>query len=150
MARSYVSKLREKTRMHQHCLLIAMISVIVTGCGSLAFPLPTPTPGAGIWTLEYVGDCQARDAETIHITHLDEREIAFDDFRLLRDETGQYTGSASFIAPMPADGRDIGYIISYSLSPEAGGYAGQQLVVESGGHGIGCPVKLMHREIAGR
>lgn len=115
----------------------------------MAIPLRTPAPGAGIWTLEYVGDCQAREAETIHITRLDEQEIAFDDFRLLRDATGQYTGSANFIAPMPVDGREIGYIISYSLSPTANEYAGQQLVVEGGGHGIGCPVRLVQREIAG-
>ncbi|MCY4465102.1 MAG: hypothetical protein OXE46_06165 [Chloroflexi bacterium] len=128
--------------------LIALICLIVSGCGRLAIPLRSPPPSAGIWTLDYVGDCQARESETIHITRLDEREIAFDNFRLLRDEKDQYTGSANFIAPMPVDGREIGYIISYSLSPEADGFSGQQLVVEGGGHGIGCPVKLLYRETA--
>ncbi len=133
-----------------HAKIIAALILVIAlaGCGTMETS-PSPIPlKAGIWTLEYVGDCQAREAETIHITGLDEREIAFDDFRLLRDETGQYTGSASFIAPMPADGREIGYIISYSLSPTADGYAGQQLVVEGGGHGIGCPVRLAQRETA--
>ncbi len=133
-----------------HAKLIAalILAIMLSACGSMAIPLRTPAPGAGFWTMDYVGDCQAREAETLHIIRLDEREITFDDFRLLRDETGQYTGSASFIAPMPADGREIGYIISYSLSPTADGYAGQQLVVEGGGHGIGCPVRLAQRETA--
>lgn len=133
-----------------HAKIIAALILVIAlaGCGTMETS-PSPIPlKAGIWTLEYVGDCQAREDETIHITDHDEREIAFDDFRLLRDETGQYTGSASFIAPMPADGREIGYIISYSLSPTADGYAGQQLVVEGGGHGIGCPVRLAQRETA--
>ena len=128
-------------------IIAALILIIaLAGCGSMAPPMRTPPPSPGIWTLQYVGDCQARDAETIHITRLDEDEIAFDDFRLLRDATGQYTGSANFIAPMPVDGREIGYIISYSLSPTADGYSGQQLVIEGGGHGIGCPVRLAQRE----
>lgn len=133
---------------HAKIIAALILAITLSACGTLVQP-PATTVETGIWTLEYVGDCQAREAETIHITGLDEREIAFDDFRLLRDETGQYTGSANFIAPMPVDGREIGYIISYSLRPTADGYAGQQLVVEGGGHGIGCPVRLAQRETAG-
>ena len=135
--------------LRQRCLLIALLALVVAGCGSMATPLQKPPPGAGIWRLEYLGDCQAREAETIHIAQLDEREIAFDDFHLLRDETGAYTGSANFIAPMPVDGREIGYVISYSLQPDAAGFSGEQLVVEGGGHGIGCPVRLVFQEAAG-
>ena len=127
--------------------LILVFCALLAGCGSQALQLRAPTPGVGSWSLVYQGDCQAREAETVQITRLDEQEIAFDDFRLLREETGHYRGSANFIAPMPVDGREIGYIISYSLRPAADGYIGQQLVVEGGGHGISCPVKLL-REIA--
>ncbi|MCY4145026.1 MAG: hypothetical protein OXE95_11835 [Chloroflexi bacterium] len=143
MARAYLWKLREKSHMRPHRLRIVLLCLLLSGCGNMA--MPTPTPGTGSWTLEYAGDCQAREPDAIQITRLDEQKIAFDDFRLLRDETGHYTGSASFIAPMPADGREIGYIISYRLQPAADGYVGQQLVVEGGGHGIACPVKLAHR-----
>ncbi|MCY3572629.1 MAG: hypothetical protein OXG92_01710 [Chloroflexi bacterium] len=124
-------------------LLCLLFIVFLAGCGSLAAPMRESPPGAGIWRLDYAGDCQAREAETIHITVLDEREITFGDFRLLRDEAGQYSGSASFLAPMPVDGREIGYIISYSLWRETAGFVGEQVVVEGGGHGINCPVKLI-------
>ncbi len=134
-----------------HAKIIAALILVIAlaGCGTLeTSPTPIP-PKAGMWTLRFHGECAGREAETVQVTRFDEAEIAFDDFRLLRDATGQYTGSANFIAPMPVDGREIGYIISYSLKPAADGYSGQQLVIEGGGHGIGCPVRLVQRETAG-
>ena len=120
-----------------------ILALALAGCGTLATP-PTPIPpAAGLWTLHFHGDCAGRESESVRIKRLDDNEIAFDDFRLLRDDAGEYTGSATFIAPMPADGRDIGYVVTYELRrDDAGGFAGTQTVVEGGGHGIGCPVAL--------
>ncbi len=75
---------------------------------------------------------------------LDETAIVFDEFHLLRDEAGEYVGSATFIAPMPADGREIPYEISYALKfNETGGFSGSETIVEDGGQGIACPVELL-------
>ncbi len=109
-----------------------------------AAPTQIATPGPGTWSLEFRGGCSGQEAETLHITRLDEDEIAFDDFQLLRNEAGEYVGGATFFAPMPADGRDIPYEISYTLrATDEGGFAGAETIVEGGGHGLDCPVELL-------
>ena len=63
--------------------------------------------------------------------------------RLLRGEDGVYRGFADFIAPMPADGRDIIYRVDYALRRlEDGGFAGTQTITEGGGHSLPCPVEF--------
>ena len=121
-----------------------ILALALAGCGTLATPPRPIPPAAGVWTLHFHGDCAGRESESLQVTRLDESEIAFGDFRLLRDDAGDYAGSANFIAPMPADGRDIGYVVSYSLRLDevSSGFVGTQTVVEGGGHGIGCPVAL--------
>ena len=100
-------------------------------------------PREGAWTLAYRGDCAGRESERITITQLDERAIAFDAFNLLRGDAGDYVGSATFIAPMPADGRNIPYEIRYALRLDAEGkLVGTQTVIEGGGHGLTCSVQL--------
>ena len=75
------------------------------------------------------------ESETLLITQLDEDAIVFDEFELLRNEAGEYVGSAIFIAPMPVDGRDIPYEITYVLRANGdGGFSGRETVVEGGGH----------------
>lgn len=118
---------------------------VVSACGTLA-PSPEPKPEiprAGLWSQAYTGECAGREAETLLVTRFDEMEIAFDDFRLLWDDAGEYSGSAIFIAPMPVDGRDIPYEISYVLrASEAGRFVGTETIIEGGGHGIACPIAL--------
>lgn len=102
-------------------------------------------PRAGLWSLEYTGGCTGREAERLQIIRLDETAIVFGDFTLLRDESGQYIGTADRIAPMPVDGREIGYTITYTLTAdEMGAFAGVERVVEGGGHGLDCPVVLRY------
>ena len=122
-------------------LLAAMLLSLLSGCGTVAAP-PAFSPRAGIWTLRYTGECAGRAAERLDITQLDAAVIAFADFTLRRDAAGGYVGSALFSAPMPADGRDIPYEIAYRLRPEGGGFSGSETVIESGGHGIACPIAL--------
>ncbi len=130
--------------------LFALVVLALTACGTMALPPETATqlphpPRAGAWSLEYSGGCTGQEAETLQITVLDETAIAFDDFTLRRNEDGEYVGSAIFIAPMPVDGRDIPYEIAYALSAaDAGGFTGTETIVEGGGHGIACPVKLRY------
>lgn len=101
-------------------------------------------PRAGIWSLEYRGGCSGQEAERLQVTRLNAEEIAFDDFRLLRDEAGEFVGSATFFAPMPADGRNIPYEIRYTLqATDDGAFAGVETIIEGGGHGLDCPVKLV-------
>lgn len=123
-------------------VLLAML----TACGTMA-PAPTmelEAPQAGLWSLRFSGDCSGQEAESLLITKLDENTIVFDEFELLRNEAGEYVGSAIFIAPMPVDGRDIPYEISYVLrASEAGGFSGTETIIEGGGHGLGCPVELV-------
>ncbi len=129
----------------QALLMLSLLSA----CGSMVPPSeanPQPDhPVAGRWSLEYTGSCTGREAESILITRLDQEEIVFDEFRLLPDEQGHYSGGANFIAPMPVDGREIGYSVAYQLSrTEDGGFIGSETVVEGGGHGIDCPVELRY------
>ncbi len=99
---------------------------------------------AGRWALEYTGACSGREAETIHISQLSVSQIVFDDFRLSLNDDDQYEGSADFIAPMPADGRDVIYTIAYSLRrSEDGGFVGTERVIEDGGHSLDCPIRLV-------
>ena len=122
---------------------------VLAACGTLAPMQDAPSqqpvqPQAGEWSLSFSGGCTGQDAEAILITRLTESEIAFDDFQLLRNEAGEYVGSANFIAPMPVDGREIPYTISYTLRrTEDGGFVGSETIVEGGGHGIACPVELV-------
>lgn len=124
---------------------------LLSACGTMAPSTPLATgdpvgrPATGAWTLEYTGGCAGREAERLEITQLDETAIAFGDFELLRNEAGEYSGTANRIAPMPADGREIGYTITYTLTAtDAGGFAGTETVVEGGGHGLDCPVELRY------
>ncbi len=124
------------------CLL-----AFLSACGTMTPPLETATnsPRAGLWSLEYTGGCAGREAERLQITQLDETAIVFDDFTLLRDAAGQYSGTADRIAPMPVDGREIGYTITYTLTAaEAGAFVGTENIVEGGGHGLECPVALLY------
>ena len=111
-------------------------------------PLPeagSALPRAGVWTQHYQGECAGRESERLHITRLDEGTIVFDEFELLRNEAGEYVGSAIFIAPMPVDGRDIPYEISYVLrASEDGGFRGAETIIEGGGHGLACPIDLVY------
>ncbi len=121
-----------------------LMLLFLNACGTVAPSLVQSAPRAGMWSLEYRGGCSGQEAETLQITRLDENEIAFDDFRLLRDDQGEYSGAVDLIAPMPADGRDVPYTITYRLrATAAGGFAGSETIVEGGGHGLGCPVELV-------
>ena len=95
--------------------------------------------------MSFGGGCTGQETELLDITRVDETEIAFDDFQLLRNDEGEYVGSANFIAPMPVDGREIVYTIAYSLKAnETGGFTGTETIVEGGGHGIACPIELVY------
>lgn len=125
--------------------LCLMAMLALSACGTMQPEPGLPAPRAGKWSLEFRGGCSGQEAETLQITRLDESEIVFDEFELLRNEGGDYVGSAIFIAPMPVDGRDIPYEISYRLSAtEDGGFAGTETIVEGGGHGLDCPVELLY------
>ena len=124
-------------------LVFALFSLVLSACGTMQPDLVPPAPRAGTWTLEYRGGCTGQEAETLLITRLDEGEIAFDDFRLLRNAAGEFVGSATFFAPMPVDGRNIPYEISYRLRASDDGYVGTETIVEGGGHGLDCPVELV-------
>ncbi|MDE2777925.1 MAG: hypothetical protein OXI77_18510 [Chloroflexota bacterium] len=127
--------------------IFALLLVIaLNACGTMA-PAPAPAPEApkaGLWSLRFSGDCSGQEAESLLITQLDETAIVFDEFELLRNDAGEYLGSAIFIAPMPVDGRDIPYEIRYVLrASENGGFSGTETIIEGGGHGLTCPVELV-------
>ena len=136
--------------------LILICSLVA--CGTMAKPAPATLDKSpsismegdlergriGNWSLRYTGSCTGRESEPIEVTRLDDAELVFGDFHLLRDETGHYIGSADFIAPMPADGRDVVYTITYSLSlSEEGEFIGTETITEGGGHSLDCPVELV-------
>ena len=101
------------------------------------------SPRVGKWSLEYTGGCTGRESEPLLITRLDETEIVFDDFHLLRNEDGEYVGSAVYYASMPVDGREIPYEIAYVLKgTDAGSFVGTETVTEGGGQSLGCPIEL--------
>ena len=121
-----------------------LAALVLSACGAMQPELGPSPPRAGVWSLEYRGGCTGQEAETLQVTRLDESEIAFDDFQLLRNEAGEYVGRATFFAPMPVDGRNIPYEISYRLRvADEGGFAGVETIVEGGGHGLDCPVELI-------
>ena len=137
-------------------LLVSLIPICcLVGCGTMAKPAnPAASDSslsealgrgiAGRWSLEYTGGCTGRESETIHLTLLDDETIVFDDFELRRNNDGVFQGRADFIAPMPADGRDVVYTIAFSLSiAEDGGFAGTESITEGGGQSLECPVKLV-------
>ena len=133
------------------CLLALFMSFLLAGCGTMATPADdgsdasSERPKTGRWSLEYTGGCTGREAEAILVTHLDDNTLIFDDFELRRDDDGQFTGSADFVAPMPADGRDVIYTIAYSLRDVGEGkYAGTETITEGGGHSLDCPVELVY------
>ena len=111
-------------------------------------PAPTSEPDgpkAGEWSLLFGGECAGRESESLQIAQLDESAIVFDEFELLRNEAGEYVGSAIFIAPMPVDGRDIPYEITYALSAnDDGGFSGTETIIEGGGHGLACSITLVY------
>ena len=125
--------------------LLIVVMLTLGACGTMA-PAPesnAETPGPGLWSLQFTGECSGQEAESLRITQLDEAAIVFDEFELLRNDAGDYAGSAIFIAPMPVDGRDIPYEISYLLRASGdGGFRGTETIVEGGGHGLACPVEL--------
>ncbi len=133
--------------MRAPALVLLLIAILLaTACGTMAPPLSTvrQEPKAGLWKLAYSGECAGQESEKLLITQLDESAIVFDEFELLRNEAGEYAGSAIFIAPMPVDGRDIPYEIAYALAlNETGGFYGSETVVEDGGHSIACPIELV-------
>lgn len=121
-----------------------LMLLFLSACGTMAPSLVQSAPRAGTWSLEYRGGCSGQEAERLQITRLDDDEIAFDDFQLLRDDQGEYSGAVNRSAPMPADGRDIPYTITYRLrATDDGGFAGSETIVEGGGHGLDCPVELV-------
>ncbi len=97
----------------------------------------------GTWTLDYSGDCAGRDSESITVTRLDAEEMVFDGFHLRRDASDVFTGEAHFIAPMPADARDVLYTIAYALQRRAdGAFVGSETITEGGGAALACLVEL--------
>ena len=124
-----------------------LLVVTLSACGTMA-PVTTSqpeAPKAGLWALRFSGDCAGQEAESLRITQLDEIAIVFDEFELLRNEAGEFVGSAIFIAPMPVDGRDIPYEITYALrANDDVGFSGTETIVEGGGHGIACPIELVY------
>ncbi len=134
--------------MRQLTIVPPFIALLLSlnACGTMAPPPESKAerPRTGLWSQEYTGECAGRESETLHISQLDETEIVFDDFRLLRDEEGQYSGGANFIAPMPEDERDVIYTIVYDLrGSEDGGFIGTETIIEGGGHSLGCPIELV-------
>ena len=129
--------------------LLAVVALVLTACGTM--PLPesnAKTPSPGLWSLAFTGECSGQEAESLRISQLDEDAIAFDEFELRRNDAGEYVGSAIFIAPMPVDGRDIPYEITYALSAnDDGGFSGTETIVEGGGHGIACPITLVYEDV---
>ena len=122
--------------------LAQIVLLMLTACGTMATPPKSEPvmPRAGLWTLSYTGECKGREAETLRLTRVDERVIVFDEFELARNEAGDYVGSAIFIAPMPVDGRDIPYEISFALSAASdGSLTGTETVVEGRGARAGLP-----------
>lgn len=128
--------------------IVLLVVIILASCGAMA-PMPDAgpaqpqTPRVGRWSLAYTGGCTGREAEPIEVTRLDATELVFDEFHLRVDEAGEYAGSADFIAPMPADGRDVVYTVAYRLSlNEDGTFVGTETITEGGGHSLDCPVAL--------
>lgn len=134
--------------MRAPALVLLLIAILLaTACGTMAPAQSTARqePKAGLWTLAYSGECAGRESEQLLVTRLDESAIVFDEFELLRNEAGEYVGSAIFSASMPVDGRDIPYEIAYVLKlNEAGGFIGRETVIEDGGHSIACPIELLY------
>ena len=129
---------------------LALAAIWVAGCGTMAMPIenrmdqPTRSPQVGRWTLQYTGECAGRESETIHVTELDDADLVFDDFHLRRSADGVFAGSSDFIAPMPADGRDVIYTISYAFRAVAdGSFSGIEQITEGGGHSLDCPIELV-------
>ena len=129
--------------------LLAVVALVLAACGTMA-PAPASqpeSPQAGVWSQNFSGGCAGQESEKLLITQLDEDVIAFDEFDLRRNEAGEYVGSAIFIAPMPVDGRDIPYEISYVLRATEDGFSGTETIVEGGGHGIACPITLVYEDV---
>lgn len=124
--------------------MLLLTLTVLSACGTMEPEHARLAPRAGEWSLEYTGGCSGQEAETLLITRLDNSEIVFDDWQLLRNDRGEFSGTVNRIAPMPVDGRDIPYTITYTLSAaDGGGFAGTETIVEGGGHGLDCPVQLV-------
>lgn len=131
-------------------MIVLCVMMLSVSCGAMA-PMPdvsteqSQAPRIGKWLLQYTGGCTGREAESIAVERLDESELVFDDFHLRRDADGTYVGSADFIAPMPADGRDVVYTVAYSFKLNSdGSFVGTETITEGGGHSLDCPVKLVN------
>lgn len=125
---------------------LALAAIWIAGCGTMAAApeAKRQTPRAGAWSLAYTGGCAGRESETIQVTRLDDAELVFDEFRLRRNTEGVFEGSADFIAPMPADGRDVIYTIAYALSlSDDGIFTGSESITEDGGESLDCPIQLV-------
>lgn len=126
-------------------LMRIALLLLLSACGTMAPAAPRAMAPAGLWMQQYTGECAGRESEKLLITQLDETAIVFDEFELLRNDAGEYVGSAIFIAPMPVDGRDIPYEITYTLrASENGSFSGTETIIEGGGHGLGCPIALVY------
>ena len=127
-----------------------IVPLVLSACGEMAAPLPTPPRYfEGRAALQYSGVCQGREAKPVVIAQADAEQMTLDGIVLRRaaGQDEQYAGRADFIAPMPADGRDIVYTIAYSLRRRVdGSLAGTESVIESGGHALDCPVALVFDE----
>ena len=131
-----------------------VLIVMLSACGQIFAPpvtLPTVIPTedsivpSGKWSLSYMGDCSAREAESLDVTITEDGAIVFDDYTLTLNDDGEYVGSAQFTAPMPADGRDIVFITEYRLTQEdRTTFAGVQSVEEVGKGSEPCPVRLVY------
>ncbi len=131
-----------------------VLMFMVSACSGV-FETPTPSPvptedsiaPSGSWSLEYTGVCEARESESLDITISDEGYIIFDDYTLMPDATGQYVGSSQFSTPMPADGRDVVFIITYRLTLESRTkFIGTETVEEVGKGQDPCPIQLVFQD----
>lgn len=122
-------------------------------CRGLVTPFPPPTveptedsiAPSGIWSLEYTGDCEARESESLDITIAGDGSISFKDYILTLDDNGQYVGSAQFTTPMPADGRDIVFIFEYQLTQDSHTmFTGTETLTEVGKGNETCPIQLVY------
>ena len=78
------------------------------------------------------------------MSRLEAADLVFDGFHVRRDSEGIFQGSADFIAPMPADGRNVVYTVTYALQAfEDGRFAGTETITEDGGASLDCPVELV-------
>ncbi|GEM_PF-1166894 len=128
-----------------------LMLLMLSACGDMSTLAPTIVPTAdsiapsGSWSLAYTGDCEAREGESLDITITEDDEIVFDDYTLTLDDDGNYIGSAQFTTPMPVDGRDVVFVITYNLTQEdRTTFIGTETVEEVGKGEDPCPIRLTY------